>query len=77
MPTNGNPIMTISHSNHSMDRFLGLLHRHRVRTVIGVRTTPASRHFLHFNRDNLNRTLADANIGYIFAGAMLGGRPDL
>ena len=75
--TTGNPIMTIGHSNHPVDRFLELLHHHRVQTVIDVRTTPASRYVPHFNRNHIDRTLADANIGYFFVGAMLGGRPDL
>ena len=77
MLTTINRIFTIGHSNHPVDRFLGLLHHHRVQTVIDVRTTSASRYFPHFNRDHIDLTLDDANIGYIFAGAMLGGRPDL
>ena len=43
MPTYGNPIMTIGHSNHPMDGFPELLQRHQVQTVIDVRTTLASR----------------------------------
>ena len=36
------PILTIGHSNHGMERFLELLHRHQVRTFIDVRTVPHS-----------------------------------
>ena len=60
-----------------MDRFLGLLHHHRAQTVIGVGTAPVSKHFPHFNRNNFDRTFADNGIMYIFAGALLGSRPDL
>ena len=77
MPTNVNPVMTIGHSNHPMERFLQLLHQHQVQTVIDVRTTPASRCHPHFNRNIFNRTLAANGVAYIFAGALLGGRPDL
>ena len=77
MPTYGNPIMTIGHSNHPVDGFPELLQRHQVQTVIDVRTTLASRYFPRFNRNYLNRTLCDNKIHYVFAGTLLGGRPNL
>ena len=36
-------IFTIGHSNHPIERFLGLLREHGITTVADVRSTPASR----------------------------------
>ena len=60
-----------------MDRFPDLLQRHQVQTVIDVRPILASRYFPPFNRNNLNRTLCDNKIHYVFTGTLLGGRPNL
>ena len=42
-------ILTIGHSNHTLERFLGLLARHRVTAVADVRSAPYSRFRPHFN----------------------------
>ena len=68
-------ILTIGHSNHTLERFLGLLAKHRVTSVADVRSAPYSRFRPHFNRDALAAALAEDGIGYAFLGRELGGRP--
>lgn len=70
------PILTIGHSNHPLDEFLGLLERHAVRTLADVRSMPASRFNPQFNRKALEAALASRGIAYEFLGAGLGARTD-
>ncbi len=57
-------ILTIGHSNHSLDEFLGLLDAHGVTCVVDVRTIPRSRHNPQFNSDAIEDSLRKAGIGY-------------
>ena len=70
-----NPIHTIGHSNHPLERFLSLLERRCIEEVADVRTYPRSRYNPHFNRDALAEALAERGVRYVFLGAELGGRP--
>jgi uncharacterized protein (DUF488 family) len=70
-----NTIWTIGHSTHSYERFLGMLRQVGITAVADVRTVPHSRHFPHFNRDNLKNELKADGIAYSFLGSELGGRP--
>ncbi len=67
-------LLTIGHSTHPLPVFLDLLHRHRVRVVVDVRSHPASRFAPRFDRTALAGALAAAGIGYDFRGAALGAR---
>lgn len=69
-------ILTIGHSNHSLDGFLTLLSKHRVTAVADVRSAPYSRFRPHFNRKALEASLDARGIRYAFFGRELGGRPD-
>ncbi len=69
------PIRTIGHSNHPIERFVGLLTAAGVEVVVDVRSTPWSRRFPQFGRERLERSLAAAGIGYRHEGAALGGKP--
>lgn len=69
-------ILTIGHSNHPQETFLGLLERHRVTALADVRSTPWSRFNPHFNRKRLAAALAARGIEYLYLGRELGGRPD-
>ena len=69
------PIRTIGHSNHPIERFVGLLTAVGVEVVVDVRSTPWSRRFPQFGRERLERSLAAAGIGYRHEGAALGGKP--
>lgn len=68
-------IYTIGHSNVPAAQIVDLLQQHGVQTVFDVRSTPYSRWNPQFNRQTLARTLQAAGINYVFAGDMLGGRP--
>ena len=68
-------IFTIGHSNHPVERFLGLLDGAGIKSVTDVRTAPASRRFPQFNKTRLTATLTAHGIGYTCAGDALGGRP--
>ncbi len=66
------PILTIGHSTHSLEDFIGLLQAHGVTQLVDVRTIPRSRHNPQFNAEALPQSLARAGIGYVHL-AGLGG----
>ncbi|HEY6178791.1 MAG TPA: DUF488 domain-containing protein [Kofleriaceae bacterium] len=74
-PSDAPSVLTIGHSNHTLDKFLGLLQQHDVEVVVDARSQPASRFSPHFGRKPLERALTAASIGYLFLGDALGGRP--
>jgi len=67
-------IYTIGHSNHPIERFLGLLQPHGITAVADVRSTPYSRFNPQFRREKLQAALAGVGIQYVFLGAELGAR---
>ncbi len=67
-------MMTVGHSNRSIQEFLDLLAAHGVDLLVDVRTVPRSRHNPQFNRDVLPETLARAGIEYQHAAALGGLR---
>jgi len=68
-------LLTIGHSNHSLDRLAGLLKAHGVRTLVDVRTAPYSRYHVQFNKGALEQGLGQYGVAYVFEGESLGGRP--
>jgi uncharacterized protein (DUF488 family) len=69
------PLYTLGHSNHPIDRFIALLRRHGVETVADVRSRPYSRFVPHFGKERLARILGEEGLGYLFLGQQLGGKP--
>jgi uncharacterized protein (DUF488 family) len=69
-------LLTIGHSRHSLERFIGLLEGAGATAVADVRSAPMSRFSPHFNKAALAEPLAARGIAYIFLGAALGGRPN-
>lgn len=69
------PLWTIGHSNHELEWFIALLRGQRIDFAVDVRSYPYSRHVSQFNREELQHTLRDNGIGYLFLGDALGGRP--
>jgi len=67
-------IYTVGHSNHPIERFLGLLQPHGITAVADVRSTPYSRFNPQFRREKLQAALADVGIQYVFLGEELGAR---
>jgi uncharacterized protein (DUF488 family) len=57
-------VLTIGHSTHTLEAFIGLLQAHGVTRVVDVRTVPRSRRNPQFNRETLPAALGPAGIGY-------------
>jgi uncharacterized protein (DUF488 family) len=68
-------LFTIGHSNHPIDRLLGLLMNHGIKLVVDVRSTPYSRFNPQYNQHSLQQALQAHGITYFFLGDALGGRP--
>lgn len=68
-------IYTIGHGNRRKDDFIALLKKYDIDYLVDVRTTPYSRFNEHFNQRNIQQSLGDCNINYVFMGDTLGGRP--
>lgn len=68
-----NEVITIGHSNRSMEDFLALLKEFEVRAIVDIRRFPSSRKFPHFNRGNLQEELSQRNVEYSWLES-LGGR---
>jgi uncharacterized protein (DUF488 family) len=67
-------ILTIGHSNHSIETFTALLHQHLVTAIADVRSDPYSRFNPAFNRDSLDDSMKGRGIVYVFLGHELGAR---
>jgi uncharacterized protein (DUF488 family) len=68
-------ILTVGHSNHSIERFSQLLGQHDVTLVTDVRSVPYSRRNPDFNREQLGRALEARGLAYLFLGDEVGARP--
>ena len=69
-------LLTIGHSNHSIEAFIALLQKHEVTAVADVRSHPYSRYLPHFNQALLKPALLNVGIRYVFLGRELGARPN-
>ena len=69
------PLLTIGHSNHPIEHLLALLDRGQVETVADVRSRPYSRFAPQYRKEALAGALRGADIGYLFLGGQLGGKP--
>jgi uncharacterized protein (DUF488 family) len=68
-------LYTVGHSNHSIERFLALLQGQGIAVLADVRSRPYSRFVPHFGRERLARVLEQEDVGYLFLGRELGGKP--
>jgi uncharacterized protein (DUF488 family) len=68
-------VFTVGHSTHSWERFVALLRTAEVTAVADVRTSPYSRLYPHFNREDLREELRLDGLSYVFLAKELGGRP--
>ena len=66
---------TVGHSNHSAEKFVGLLKGHGIEVVADVRSQPYSRYAPHFNARDIEAILSNNGIRRLFLGFELGGRP--
>ena len=69
-------LYTVGHSNHSIEKFVGLLSANGITAVADVRSRPFSRRRPQFNRERLAAALAQHNIAYVFLGKELGARSE-
>jgi uncharacterized protein (DUF488 family) len=71
----GAKVFTIGHSTLALDSFINLLKTADITAVADVRSSPFSRRFPHFSRDEFRAVLKEIDIRYVFLGNELGGRP--
>ncbi len=72
-------MLTIGHSNRSIEDFVAMLRAHEVDLLIDVRTVPRSRYNPQFNVENLPRSLQEAGIAHLHMpelGGLRHARPD-
>jgi len=72
----GPALMSIGHSNHSIEDFVRLLRDKEIEVVADVRSSPYSRYNSQFNRENLRPELRKKEVDYVFLGKELGGKPE-
>jgi uncharacterized protein (DUF488 family) len=68
-------VLTIGHSNHTIEKFIELLCQHHVTALADVRSSPYSQMHAQFNREALAAALKQGGVAYSFLGKELGGRP--
>jgi uncharacterized protein (DUF488 family) len=68
------PLFTIGHSKHTIEKFIELLSLHKIAHLVDVRTFPSSRFSPQFNQPALEAALKVAGIQYHYEGKTLGGR---
>jgi len=66
-------IYTIGHSTRTLDELVAALQAHGIRTLVDIRSFPASRRMSWFARESLEKTLPEAGIAYVWEKG-LGGR---
>jgi uncharacterized protein (DUF488 family) len=69
-------VLTIGHSNHTTEHFLGLLKSHDIQVVVDTRSQPHSKYSKQFDQTELKQVLTRAGIRYLYLGRELGGRPE-
>jgi uncharacterized protein (DUF488 family) len=52
-------VYSIGHSNRSIEEFLGILKRYKIKKVIDVRRFPSSKKFPWFNKEELEKVLKE------------------
>ena len=68
-------LFSIGHSNIAAAQFTAMLRAAGVDAIADVRSLPVSRFCPWFSQKNLVPLLAGENVGYLFFGETLGGRP--
>ncbi len=66
-------IWTIGHSTHTLEEFTAMLHSFKIEMVADIRSYPGSRRYPQFNKEALDASLHNTEIGYIHI-KKLGGR---
>jgi uncharacterized protein (DUF488 family) len=58
-------VLSIGHSTHPLDEFVGLLRAYGATRVVDVRTVPRSLHNPQFNKTSLSRSLKKVGLAYV------------
>jgi uncharacterized protein (DUF488 family) len=66
-------VYTIGHSIREWEDFVSVLKTHQIGTLLDIRAFPVSRRMPHFNREHMEKALAEAGIEYVWRKE-LGGR---
>jgi uncharacterized protein (DUF488 family) len=67
-------LYTIGHSTRTIEDLTSALQAHNIKTLVDIRAFPMSRRLPHFNRENLQRSLADSRIRYVWMKELGGMR---
>lgn len=68
-----NTILTFGHSNHPLERFFSLLQSQQVQVLVDVRSRPYSKYAPQYSKPELQQTVSDRGLQYLFWGRCLGG----
>ena len=68
-------IYSSGHSNQTVEQLLALLRQHAIEALVDVRSAPYSRYASQFNQRELQATIREAGLQYVYLGKELGGRP--
>lgn len=68
-------IYTIGHSTRTIDEFIELLKASKITQLVDVRTIPKSRHNPQFGQDELQHSLKQRDINYVYLKDLGGLRP--
>lgn len=71
---NPKTLLSIGHSNDSVEIFIERLKIHHIQAIADVRSQPYSRYASWFNREDISAALKKNNIAYVFLGDALGAR---
>nr|MDO8079318.1 DUF488 domain-containing protein [Candidatus Freyarchaeota archaeon] len=66
-------LFTIGHSTRTFEEFCNLLKEHDIQVLVDVRSLPGSKRSPQFNRENLQKSLEEKGIKYVWLGEELGG----
>ena len=67
-------VYTIGHSTRAIEELVAPLQAHSIKTLVDIRAFPMSRRLPHFNRENLEKSLAEAGIRYVWMKELGGMR---
>ena len=67
-------LYTIGHSTRTIEELIAALRAHEIQTLVDIRAFPASRRLPHFNRESLEKSLAEAGIRYVWMKSLGGYR---
>ena len=68
-------VLTVGHSDHSIEDFIALLRKHSVEALVDTRSEPFSARHPQFTKHVVSQLLGEAGIRYYFLGDKVGGRP--